>query len=233
MEANRMDANRMDANLDVAILLFDGVTALDAVGPYQVLSLIPGARVRWVAAEPGPKRCDGGMVLVAAESLEAVPRPEVVVVPGGLDVRPAMADPRVRAWLAAAHATARWTTSVCSGALILAAAGVLAGRRATTHWAVMEELGTLGARPVAERVVEDGSVITAAGVSAGIDMALALAARLAGPVTAQAVQLAIEYSPEPPFDTGTLATSPPEVVGAALELLREALRAEAGPRAAA
>jgi transcriptional regulator GlxA family with amidase domain len=219
--------------MDVAILIFDGVTALDAVGPYQVLSLVPGARVRWVAAEPGPKRCDGGMVLVAMEPLDAVPHPEVIVVPGGLDVRPAMADPRVRAWLTAAHATARWTTSVCSGALILAASGLLAGRRATTHWAVMEQLGKLGARPVAERVVEEGRVITAAGVSAGIDMALTLAARLAGPVTAQAVQLAIEYSPEPPFSSGSLATSPPEVVSAAGTLLLEAIRDEAARRPAA
>jgi transcriptional regulator GlxA family with amidase domain len=219
--------------MDVAILMFDGVTALDAVGPFQVLSLVPGARVRWVAAEPGPKRCDGGIVLVATESLDAVPHPEVIVVPGGLDVRPAMGDPRVRAWLTAAHATARWTTSVCSGALILASAGLLAGRRATTHWAVMEQLGKLGAQPVAERVVEDGRVITAAGVSAGIDMALVLAARLADPVTAQAVQLAIEYHPEPPFDTGSLATSPPEVVAASTRLLLEAIQAEAGPRAAA
>ena len=213
--------------MEIAVLAFDGLTALDAIGPMQVLSALPGARVRWVAAEPGLKRSDAGVALHAEHALDAVPRPDVVVVPGGMDVRPAMNDPRVRAWLAAAHETSTWTTSVCTGSLILGAAGILRGVRATTHWGAVEQLAALGAHPVRERVVRDGRVITAAGVSAGIDMALRLAALIAGESVAQTIQLMIEYDPDPPYRSGSPATAPPEVLARARRALARAAAAPA------
>jgi transcriptional regulator GlxA family with amidase domain len=200
--------------MDIAVLSFDGMTALDAVGPAQVLALLPGAHVHWTAAEPGPQRTDTGMSIVAEHALADVPRPEIVLVPGGLDVRPVMSDTRVLEWLRVAHVTTRWTTSVCTGALVLGAAGLLQGRRATTHWAMLDRLAKFGATPVAQRVVVDGKVITGAGVSAGIDMALRLAALVAGERVAQAIQLSIEYDPEPPY-AGSPAKAPAEIVEAA------------------
>jgi transcriptional regulator GlxA family with amidase domain len=204
--------------MQIAILAFDGMTALDAVGPAQVLVLLPGASLRWASPEPGPKRTDAGMSIVATHPLAEVTAADVVLVPGGRDMRPVMADTRVLDWLRAAHATTRWTTSVCTGALVLGAAGLLEGRRATTHWAVLERLAKFGATPVSERVVVDGKIITAAGVSAGIDMALRLAARLAGDTVAQGIQLGIEYDPQPPF-AGSPSTAPPAVLEAARRAL--------------
>jgi len=202
----------------VAIPLFHRVTALDAVGPYEVLSRLPGATVRFVADEPGAKRTENGMLALTADAaLDDVPEPDVVVVPGGLGTRALLDDERMLAWLRRAHATSRCTTSVCTGSLLLAAAGILDGAPATTHWLVLDKLGELGATPVRDRVVEHGKVITAAGVSAGIDMALLLAARLAGDEIAQAIQLGIEYDPQPPFRAGSAATAPPAVV----ELVRD------------
>jgi transcriptional regulator GlxA family with amidase domain len=204
--------------MQIAILAFDGMTALDAVGPAQVLAFLPGASLVWASPEPGARRTDAAMSIVATHALGDVPRPEVVLVPGGLDVRPVMADARVLDWLRTVHATTRWTTSVCTGALVLGAAGILQGLRATTHWAMLDRLGKFGATPVSERVVVDGKVITAAGVSAGIDMALRLAARLAGDTVAQGIQLGIEYDPDPPF-AGSPRTAPPAVVDAARRAL--------------
>ena len=204
--------------MEIAILAFDGMTALDAVGPAQVLALLPGARVRWTAREPGPQRTDAGMSIVAEHALGDVQRPEIVMVPGGLDVRPVMRDPRVLEWLRVVHATTRWTTSVCTGSLVLGAAGLLQGLRATTHWAMLDRLAKLGATPVAQRVVVDGKVVTGAGVSAGIDMALRLAALVAGERVAQSIQLGIEYDPEPPY-AGSPAKAPPEIVEAARRAL--------------
>ncbi len=202
---------------DIAIVLYDKFTALDAVGPYEVLSRLPGASVVFVAAQPGAVRTDNGMLtLVAERSLDDVRRPDVVLVPGGPGDVVARAGAQVLEWLREADRTSQWTTSVCTGSLILAAAGLLDGRRATSHWLALEELRRLGADAVAERVVFDGKLVTAAGVSAGIDMALALAARLAGDTVAQAIQLGIEYDPEPPFDAGSPHKAPAEVV----ELLR-------------
>jgi transcriptional regulator GlxA family with amidase domain len=199
--------------VDVAILLFPRLTALDAVGPYEVLRGLPGSTLRTVAAEPGPMPTDhGGLTLVADHSLDDVRRPDVLVVPGGpgeVDVR---RDPRVIEWLQHAHRTTTWTTSVCTGSLVLGAAGILEGRRATSHWTALEELATFGAVPTDERVVVDGKVVTAAGVSSGIDMALWLAAQLTDDDTAQAIQLAIEYDPQPPFRSGSTATASPELV---------------------
>lgn len=179
--------------MEIAILAFDGMTALDAVGPAQVLAFLPGASLRWTSAAPGPQRTDAGTSIVAPHSLADVPAPDIVVVPGGLDVRPVMADGRVLDWLRAAHVTTRWTTSVCTGALVLGAAGLLKGRRATTHWAMVDRLAKLGATAVSERVVVDGKIVTAAGVSAGIDMALAVIAKLFGEKTGDELALATEY----------------------------------------
>jgi transcriptional regulator GlxA family with amidase domain len=199
--------------MNTAILLYDGFTALDAIGPYEVLSRLPGARATFVAAEPGPVRTDNDMLsLVADCSLQDVPAPEIVLVPGGPGEVAARAGGPALEWLRAAHETSTWTTSVCTGSLILAAAGLLDGKRATTHWLAMEKLGELGAEASCERVVFDGKVVTAAGVSAGIDMALALAAKIAGEQVAQAIQLGIEYDPQPPFDAGSPHKAPAEIV---------------------
>jgi putative intracellular protease/amidase len=199
--------------LRIAIPIFDRLTALDAVGPYEVLSRLPGATVSFVAAEPGPKRTENGMLaLTADESFAELTDPEVLVVPGGIGTRALMHDEPTLAWLRGVHRSSQWTTSVCTGALLLAAAGILHGLEATTHWLSLDLLAEHGAIPVSRRVVEEGKVITAAGVSAGIDMALTLAARIAGDEIAQAIQLGIEYDPEPPFRSGSLAVAPPEIV---------------------
>jgi putative intracellular protease/amidase len=192
----------------VAFLLFDGITALDAVGPYEVLSRVPGAEVAFVADEAGPKRTDNAILgLVADASLDELTDPDVRVVPGGLGTRTAMHDERILAWVRDAHETSTWTTSVCTGSLVLAAAGVLDGLEATTHWAMLPALAEHGATPVERRVVEQGKVVTAAGVSSGIDMALTLAARIAGDDVAKAIQLAIEYDPQPPFAAGSVRSA--------------------------
>ena len=199
--------------MEIAIPLFDRFTALDAVGPYQVLAGLPGAQVRFLGPEAGPVRADNRMLTLVAEApYEDWPAPDVLVVPGGMGTRALLQDERLLDWVRGVHETSRWTTSVCTGSLVLAAAGVLDGLKATTHWMEMERLGELGAQPVSDRVVEQGKVITAAGVSSGIDMALTLAAHEAGPEVAQAIQLAIEYDPQPPFDSGSPDKAPPEIV---------------------
>ncbi len=199
--------------MDIAIPIFDQLTALDAVGPYEVLQRIPGAEVSFIAAQPGPKRTENGrLALVADRALEDLPHPAVIVMPGGFGTRALMHDERMLAWVREAHAHSQWTTSVCTGSLVLGAAGVLEGLEATTHWLMLEQLAELGARPVSRRVVEQGRVMTAAGVSAGIDMALMLAARIGGEELAQAIQLGIEYDPDPPFVGGSPQTAPPAIV---------------------
>jgi transcriptional regulator GlxA family with amidase domain len=202
--------------IEIAIPIFDRLTALDAVGPYEILSRLPGAQVRFLASEPGPKRTETKMLaLVADGSLDQLPAPDVIVVPGGYGTRELMEDKRMLDWLRTAHETSQWTTSVCTGSLLLAAAGILEGLEATTHWLSLDVLARYGATPVSRRVVEQGKVITAAGVSAGIDMALTLAARIAGDEVAEAIQLGIEYDPAPPFDSGSPAKAAPHVVAAA------------------
>lgn len=199
--------------MQIAILLYDRFTVLDAIGPYQVLSGIPGAEVIFVAERPGPVSDQvGSLVLAAAAGLADVPRPDIVVVPGGPGQSDQMQDGPVHQWLRAADQASTWTTSVCTGSLILAAAGLLAGRRATSHWLALDELAALGATPVRDRVVFDGKYVTAVGVSAGIDMGLTLAGRVAGDETAQAIQLMIEYDPQPPYDAGSPDRAPAEVV---------------------
>ena len=210
----------------IAIPLYDRFTALDAVGPYEVLQRLPGAQITWLAHEPGPVGTDTGQLhLVADAAFEDLPDPEIVVVPGGTGTDDFLVDERLVGWIRRAHETSEWTTSVCTGSLLLGAAGVLDGLDATTHWLELETLRELGARPTKRRVVEQGKVITAAGVSSGIDMGLTLAARIAGPEVAQAIQLGIEYDPQPPFDTGSIEKAPPEIA--------ELVRAVAAARDAA
>ncbi|HMJ35735.1 MAG TPA: DJ-1/PfpI family protein [Baekduia sp.] len=200
--------------LDIVIPIYDDFTALDAIGPYEVLSRV-GGRVRFVGTEPGPVRTDNGMLQVIAEaSLADAAAPDVVVVPGGVGTRALTTDPVWLEWLRGVHATSTWTTSVCTGSLLLGAAGILDGLRATSHWLELETLREYGAEPTGQRVVEQGKVITAAGVSAGIDMALTLAARLVGEDAAKAIQLGIEYDPQPPFDSGSVQKSDPAAVAA-------------------
>ena len=214
--------------MQIAILLFDRFTCLDAIGPYQVLSGLPGAEVSFVAERPGPIRDEEGSLVVSAQAgLPDVPGPDVIVVPGGPGQNDQMQDGPVHEWLRAADQATTWTTSVCTGSLILAAAGLLTGRRATTHWLALDELGQLGATPVTDRVVFDGKYVTAAGVSSGIDMGLALAGRISGDQVAQSIQLMIEYDPDPPYRSGSPATAPPEVLARARRALARAAAAPA------
>jgi putative intracellular protease/amidase len=208
--------------MDIAVPLFDRFTALDAVGPYEVLSRLPDTTVHFLGADgTGPKKTETGMLTILTERpLEDLPHPEVIVVPGGYGTRDLMRDDRVLEWVREAHATSTWTTSVCTGSLLLGAAGVLDDLKATTHWLELETLRELGAEAVEDRVVRQGKVITAAGVSSGIDMALTLAAEIAGPEWAQGIQLGIEYDPQPPFDAGSPSKAPPEIV----ELVRAAAK---------
>lgn len=188
----------------IAIMLYPGFTALDFIGPYEVLRNLPGAEVRFVWHETGPIAADSGVLVVGAtHTFDETPSPDVVLVPGGMSTFEHARDQRVLDWVRHAHQTATWTTSVCSGSLILAAAGVLEGRRATSHWMVVPMLRTFGVTPVSnDRIVREGRIVTAAGVSAGIDLGLWLAGELGGEAQAKAIQLAIEYDPQPPFDSG-------------------------------
>lgn len=196
----------------VSILIYDGLTALDAIGPYDVLRQVPGWEVEFVGKRPGETRTGAGSLgLVADIGIAEAEDPGILVVPGG-DVARVMADAELLDWVRAADRVSRWTTSVCTGSLILAAAGLLEGRRATGHWMWLEPLRDYGADPVGGRWVEDGKYLTAAGVAAGIDMALHLVDREAGPEVAQAIQLGIEYDPDPPFDAGSPAKAPAAIV---------------------
>jgi transcriptional regulator GlxA family with amidase domain len=196
-----------------AILIFDGITALDAIGPYEVLRSVPEWGVDFVGTTKGEVRTDSGHLGLSVDrALEEVTDPDVVLVPGGAGNRALLTDDAVLSWLREVDGQTKWTTSVCTGSLVLGAAGLLEGRRATGHWLYLEPLRAYGADPVGGRFVEDGKMITAAGVSAGIDMALHLVGREAGPEVAQAVQLGIEYDPQPPFDAGSPAKAPAEIV---------------------
>lgn len=205
----------------VAILIFDGLTALDAIGPYDVLRQVPGWEVTFVGKEAGEVRTEaGGLGLVADEAIADHPEADVLLVPGGSGQRALHSDQEVLEWLRGIDRGSRRTTSVCTGALLLGAAGLLEGRRATTYWQSLDELRDFGAEPVTERWVEDGKYLTAAGVSAGIDMALHLVAEEVAPEMSQAVQLGIEYDPAPPFDTGSPAKAPAALVEAVREVSR-------------
>lgn len=199
--------------MEIAILLFDRLTTLDAVGPYEVLSRIPGATVKMVAKQAGPQRNDtGSLALVADYTLADVPQPDIFVVPGGPGQMALMADEGVLEWVRRAHETSKWTASVCTGSLVLGAAGLLKGVPATSHWLAYDALRALGAEPTEQRVVIAGKIITAAGVSAGIDMALTLVAKECGEAIAQSIQLGIEYDPQPPFNAGSPSKAPQAIV---------------------
>ena len=201
--------------MKIAFLLFDDLTALDVVGPYEVLARLPGAEARFLSPRGEPVKTDDGLLgLVPAGSIDDAPELDVLVVPGGRGTRALSLSEEhapVRAWVRHIAERAQVVASVCTGSFVLGAAGLLEGKRATTHWNWLEDLRKWGATPVKERVVDEGSIVTAAGVSAGIDMALALAARLTAPKVAQAIQLGIEYDPVPPFDAGSPDKAPAEV----------------------
>jgi len=197
----------------ITILIFEKLTALDAIGPYEVLRSVPGWEVRFVGPRKGPIRTDSGALGLSADyGLDEVEEADVVLVPGGEGNRPLLEDEAVLSWLRRIDEGSKWTTSVCTGSLVLGAAGLLEGKRATCHWAFLEQLRAFGADPVGGRFVEDGKVVTAAGVSAGIDMALHLVGLEAGPEVAQAVQLGIEYDPQPPFEAGSPTKAPEPIV---------------------
>lgn len=209
----------------IAIPLFERVTALDAIGPYEVLQRLPDAEVRFIGetAGAGFVKTENGMLRLGVDgTLEDTSDPDVVVVPGGVGTRARIPESPLVDWLRAVHPGTRWTTSVCTGSLVLAAAGLLDGLTATTYWANYKELEALGAVPTAERVVEhaDRRIITAAGVSSGIDMALRLAEHLTDTTTAKAMQLLVEYDPQPPFDAGSVAKAGDEVLARAAEISR-------------
>lgn len=206
--------------MDITFLLFEGLTALDAIGPYEVLQRLPEANVKFVAKEKGPVRTDNGfLALVADDTIENVTSADVLVVPGGFATRELEHDKDTLEWIRAVDETTTWTTSVCTGGMLLAAAGLLEGKEATTHWAELQRLKEYGAIPTGRRVVEQGKYVTAAGVSSGIDMGLTLTARIAGDLYAQGVQLGIEYDPQPPFDSGSVEKAAPEVVEALISIM--------------
>ncbi|HJD81285.1 DJ-1/PfpI family protein [Kitasatospora aureofaciens] len=206
----------------IAVLLYPDFTTLDAVGPYEVLSRIPGAEVVFTAAGRGPVRNDlTSLAITADAALDEVDSADLLLVPGGPGTEAQLTDEAVLDWVRRIDATTTWTTSVCSGSLLLGAAGLLRGRRATSHWGVLDQLPRFGAEPTgSERIVVDGKYATAAGVSAGIDLALTLTGLIAGDETAQAIQLLIEYDPQPPYVAGSLAKASPEVVAGAHRLLQ-------------
>lgn len=206
--------------MQIVFLFYEGMTALDAIGPHEILCHLPGATLKRVAKEKGPILTDSGVVLQAEYSLSEIMHADVLVIPGAGNATTLQQHPETLAWIKKIHATTTWTVSICTGSLILGASGLLKGLRATTHWAALDRLCLWGAEAVSERVVEDGKVLTAAGVSAGIDMALTLAAKLAGSHVGQALQLGIEYDPQPPFDI-----SPGKVNLALVQALRARMTA--------
>ncbi|MER7398862.1 DJ-1/PfpI family protein [Streptomyces sp. NPDC000151] len=199
--------------MQIAILLYDRFTALDAIGPFETLRSLPGAETVFVAERTGPVRNDSGQLAMVAEAaLDEVTSPDILVVPGGPDQSALLTDDALLDWLRTVDAATTWTTSVCTGSLLLAAAGLLKGRRATSHWLALDRLKEYGVEPTGERVVFDGKYATAAGVSSGIDMGLSLLGRLGGDELAQTVQLTIEYDPQPPYDSGSPAKAPAGIV---------------------
>jgi putative intracellular protease/amidase len=209
-------------HMDIVIYLFDGITALDAVGPYEVLTRLPGARVRFVGPERGTARTDNGaLAMVCDAGRDEIERADVLLMPGGFGTRGLEGDEALLEWIRRIDRTTTTTMSVCTGAMVLAAAGLLEGREATTHWISLERLAEYGAIPTEQRVVTSGKYLTAAGVSAGIDMALEFAARVAGDELAMSVQLGIEYDPSPPFDCGSVRKAPPAVVESIRARFRE------------
>jgi len=211
----------------ITFLFYEGMTALDAIGPYEVLSRLPDTSVHSVSLKPGAIHTSSGLVLHAKNGLSDISQTDILVVPGSGYATSLNQFPEVLEWIQTINETTSWTTSVCTGSLILGAAKLLLGVRATTHWAVMDRLSQWGAIPTEKRVVESGKIITAAGVSAGIDMALMLAEKVAGKDVAETLQLGIEYDPKPPFDAGSIKKARPIIVTALREKLMK--KFEKGP----
>lgn len=206
--------------MQIAALVFDAITPLDIVGPIEVLARMPGVEIVIVGKKRGPVRDPRTHWTLTAEAgIPEVPRPDILVLPGGAGVRPLCADESILEWLHSAHATTSWTTSVCTGSLLL---GALRGLTATTHWASRDLLEQYGARYVEERVVQQGKIITSAGVSSGIDMALTLVAKIAGDDTAKGIQLSIEYDPQPPFNCGAPSKAEPAVLDRVRQTMQRA-----------
>ena len=217
--------NKNEKPFQVAILLYPGLTALDAVGPFEVLSRMPNTEVRFVGKEVGPLMTEGGVLFLGVtHTLAETPSPDLVLVPGGTTTPGQMVDDEVLDWLRKAHETTTWTALDCGGSLILAAAGILKGLPATTHWIKMGVLKTMGANPQPnERIVRSGKIVTAAGVSAGIDLGLWLAGEIAGRERAEAIQLYIEYDPQPPFNSGHMTKASKETQKLAKEMMDQAM----------
>lgn len=205
--------------MNITFLFYEGMTTLDIIAPHEVLARLPDATIQRVAKRAGTVRAGFNLELTAEYALSQITQTDILVVPGGGNATSLSHEPEILAWIKAIHQTTQWTTSVCTGSLILGAAGLLQGKQATTHWAVLDRLSLWGAIPLSQRVVEDGKIITAAGVSAGIDMALLLAAKVAGQQVAETLQLGIEYDPEPPFNAGSPDKVKPEIVAALRERL--------------
>ena len=207
--------------MEIAVALFEQVTALDAVGPYEVLQRLPGAEVRFVGHRKGEVRTDNGFLGLTVDcTFDEVSNPDILLIPGGIGTRALVHDDVILDWIRNAHETSQFTTSVCTGSLLLAAAGLLKGRKATTHFSARPLLLKYGATPTEDRVVQEGKIITAAGVSSGIDMALRLAEQLTDATTAKALQLMIEYDPQPPHDAGALHKVDASVLARVQELAK-------------
>jgi len=196
----------------LAILLYDGYTALDVIGPYDVLSKLPDMEVCMVAVKKGAYRDPKGLQLLAGYTLEEMEHPDILLIPGGFGLDSILNDQKIIQWVQNAYTTSKWTVAVCTGSLLLGAAGLLQGRKATTHWRHKERLTQYGAIPQNERYIKEGKIITSAGVSAGIDMSLYLLSLIKDEKYAKTVQLAIEYDPHPPFDSGSPEKAPREIV---------------------
>jgi transcriptional regulator GlxA family with amidase domain len=203
--------------MQIVFLFYDGMTALDAIGPHEILCRLPNVSVKRVAKTAGEINTDSGLILNADYAISEVLTADIIFIPGAGNATTLKNNPELLDWVRSMHAKTTWTTSVCTGSLILGAAGILSGVKATTHWAALDRLKKWGAHPIEERIVESGKIITAAGVSAGIDMALTLAAKISGERIAKSLQLGIEYDPEPPFDSGSPKKADPEL----LESLRQ------------
>jgi transcriptional regulator GlxA family with amidase domain len=209
------------AMTQIAVVVYPGFTALDFIGPYEVLRNLPDAEIRFLWHEPGPIAADSGVLLVGVtHSFDETPSPDILLIPGGMTTMEHARDKKLLDWVRRAHETATWTASVCSGSVILAAAGLLDGKRATSHWMALGALKALGAKPVGdERIVHEGDIVTSAGVSAGIDLAIWLTAQISGEDRAKTIQLVIEYDPQPPFDSGHMSKASASTKAAATALL--------------
>ncbi len=220
--------NKDEKLFQIAILLYPGLSALDAVGPYEVFSRMPNTEIRFVGKETGPLITEGGILFLGVtHTLAETPSPDMVFVPGGTTTPGQMVDDEVLDWLRRVHETTTWTASDCTGSLILAAARILKGLPATTHWIKMGVLKTMGSKPEPnQRIVRAGKIVTAAGVSAGIDLALFLAGEIAGRERAEAIQLYIEYDPQPPFNSGHMSKASKETQKLAIEMMDQAIPAD-------